>query len=175
VHARTTGKTRLFKQVGTWYFSRIGGDLPSFLNIRINRSTHPLPHWGTAVHGFHVYLTFKTTHIVISCVMEPTFSYLDELSGDNKAFKQRIIQIIIEDLPQDFAAYAYALENQNHHRAAELVHRITQKIAFLQMNDSIKLADEHEMQLRQGNTIYMKDFSDIIDKILKFLENSESS
>lgn len=107
--------------------------------------------------------------------MEPTFSYLDELSGDNQAFKLKIIQIILEDLPKDFDSYTYALGIQNHHRAAEFVHRITQKIAFLQMTESIKLADEHEMQLRQGDTTYIKEFNEIVDKILTFLENSGSS
>lgn len=104
--------------------------------------------------------------------MEPKFSYLDQLSGSNPEFKARIIKIILNDLPKDFDLYCYALELKHHHWAAEVVHRIKQKISFLQMTESLRLADEHELQLRQSDTSLIKEFNAIVNKILNFLENS---
>jgi hypothetical protein len=104
--------------------------------------------------------------------MDPTFSYLDQLSGGNREFKIKIIKIILDELPKDFDLYHYALQIKNYQWAAELVHRIKQRILFFQMNESLKLADQHEILLRQGNPIYIQEFNETINKILKFLENS---
>lgn len=104
--------------------------------------------------------------------MEPTFSYLDHLSDGNREFKIRIIKIILNELPKDMDLYQYALKINNLYWAAEIVHRIKQRIAFFQMNESLKIADKHETQLREGKTTYIKEFNEIINKILKFLENS---
>lgn len=84
----------------------------------------------------------------------------------------RIIKIILNELPKDFDLYHYALSLNNYFWAAEIVHRIKQKISFLQMNESLKLADKHEIELREGNTTYVEEFNEIVNKILKFLENS---
>ncbi len=105
--------------------------------------------------------------------MQPTFSYLDQLSGGNPEFKKRIIKIILNELPKDFDLYHYATELKNYHWAAEIVHRINQKIAFLQMAESLKLADKHESLLREGKTTYLNEFNEIVNKILNFLENSQ--
>ena len=104
--------------------------------------------------------------------MEPTFSYLDKLSGSNREFKLRIIKLILTELPKDFDLYQYALSLNNQHWAAEIVHRIKQKISFFQMTEALKLADLHEMNLREGKMEYVNEFSGIVNKILTFLENS---
>lgn len=75
--------------------------------------------------------------------MEPTFGYLDELSDNNVEFKMKIITIILNELPKDFNLYHYALDLKNYHWAAEITHRMKQKIAFLQMSDSLKLSLIH--------------------------------
>ena len=104
--------------------------------------------------------------------LNPTFSYLDELSGNNRQFKLKIIQMILEDLPKDQDLYHYALSLKNYHWAADIVHRIKQRILFFQMTESLKLADKHENLLREGKATYHTEFNEIVNKILKFLENS---
>ncbi|MBN7813075.1 hypothetical protein J0A68_19125 [Algoriphagus sp. H41] len=105
--------------------------------------------------------------------MEPTFSYLDNLSGENREFKMRIIKIILTELPKELELYHFALSLKNHFWASEIVHRINQKISFLQMNEAVNLVDIHEVQLRAGSTTYVDAFNEIVNTILEFLENSQ--
>ena len=83
----------------------------------------------------------------------------------------KIIRIILDELPKDFDLYQYALQIKNYNWAAEIVHRIKQRILFFQMTESLKLADQHEILLREGNPIYILEFNETINKLLKFLEN----
>lgn len=104
--------------------------------------------------------------------MKPSFGYLDKLSGGNEKFKEKIITILLEELPTEYTSYKNALESQNYYWASEIVHRIKQKITFLEMNESFKIADRHENSLREGKLIYLQEFEDIIDKILNFLSRT---
>ena len=104
--------------------------------------------------------------------MKPSFGYLDKLSGGNEKFKERIINIILSELPDEFEAYKNALNSKNYYWAAEIVHRIKQKITFLEMKESFKIVDQHENKLREGELIFLQEFEEIIHKILTFLSRT---
>lgn len=101
--------------------------------------------------------------------MKPSFGYLDKLSGGNEEFKKRIINIILSELPIEYSTYQNALESKNYYWASEIVHRIKQKVTFLEMNESAKIVDQYENDLRDGKLIYLQEFDEIIHKILNFL------
>ncbi|MDX5338275.1 MAG: hypothetical protein LPK25_04555 [Cyclobacteriaceae bacterium] len=104
--------------------------------------------------------------------MKPSFGYLDKLSGGNEKFKERIISILLKELPTEYKSYQNALESKNYYWASEIVHRIKQKITFLEMKESFKIADQHENYLREGKLIYLQEFDEIIHKILNFLSRT---
>ncbi len=99
----------------------------------------------------------------------PSLKYLQILSKGNKQFKSKIINLILEELPEEFDLYKTALESKNYFWASEIVHKIKHKIAFLQMEESYDISEKHELALREGKLKYQGEFLEIITKILKFL------
>ncbi|MBN3582452.1 Hpt domain-containing protein [Algoriphagus aestuarii] len=99
----------------------------------------------------------------------PSLVYLHSLSNGNESFKNRIIQLFIEELPEELSLYEKALSSKNLFWASEIVHKIKHKIAFLQMEESLEVSEKHELALREGKLKYQREFLDIISKILKFL------
>ena len=100
---------------------------------------------------------------------DPSLNYLHSLSNGNELFKNRIIQLFIDELPEEYKTYENALNSKNFFWASEIVHKIKHKIAFLQMDQSYEISEKHELALREGKLKYQTEFIEIISKILKFL------
>ncbi len=101
--------------------------------------------------------------------MDPSMTYLDELSGGNEEFKKKIVKIILAELPEEYTLYKHAIAGGNYFWASEIVHRIIQKIAFFQLEESYKKVEKHEKYLREGNLKYHPYFNEVVAKILNFL------
>ncbi len=99
----------------------------------------------------------------------PSLAYLKELSNGNTTFTMKILRILIEELPQEYLDYQNAIKKNNYYLAAEIVNKINQKIALLQMNNSHFITEQHEISLRSGKLKYQSDFQEIVSKMLKFL------
>ncbi len=100
---------------------------------------------------------------------KPSLTYLKELSNGNSTFEMKIFKILIEELPEEYNAYQNAIRTKNFYWAADIVHKIKQKVAFFQMHASVSISEEHESSLRSGKLKYQSDFQEIVTKILKFL------
>ncbi|WP_051287390.1 hypothetical protein [Algoriphagus mannitolivorans] len=101
--------------------------------------------------------------------MTPSFGYLDSLSGGNDKFKEKIIKILISELPKEHDLLKLAIQSDNFFWAAEIVHRIKQKVSFLAMEDAYKVVDQFENEIREGELKNLQKFEEIIHKILNFL------
>lgn len=101
--------------------------------------------------------------------MNPSFGYLDNLSGGNEKFKEKIIQILISELAKEHDLLKLAIQGKNYYWATEIVHRIKQKVSFLEMKESYKIVDQFENEIREGKLNNLQKFEEIIQKILNFL------
>ncbi len=99
----------------------------------------------------------------------PSLRYLKELSNGNKNFELKIFKLLLDELPTEYSTYQNAIRIENYFWAAEIVHKIKNKIAFFQMREALSLAEKHEVALLTGNLKYELDFQEIIKEILKFL------
>lgn len=99
----------------------------------------------------------------------PSLEYLQKLSKGNEQFKIKIIQLLIDELPEEFEKYKQALNSKNYYWASEIVHKIKHKIAFFQMENSYQITLNHENSLKEGKLKYQVEFIEIITKILNFL------
>ena len=104
----------------------------------------------------------------------PSLNYLHNLANGNDQFKSKIIQLLIDELPEEFEIYKQALNSKNYYWASEIVHKIKHKIAFFQMEEAYGITEEHEQALREGKLKYQGEFLDIISKILNFLPKCKS-
>ncbi|MBN7816327.1 hypothetical protein [Algoriphagus pacificus] len=104
----------------------------------------------------------------------PSLNYLQNLANGNDQFKSKIIQLLIDELPQEFERYNQAMDSKNYFWASEIVHKIKHKIAFFQMEKSYRITEDHENSLREGKLKYQVEFIEIITKILNFLPNCKN-
>lgn len=106
-----------------------------------------------------------------SRVEDPSLNYFHYLSNGNEQFKSKIIQLLIDELPEEVKQYTKALESKNFYWASEIVHKIKHKIAFFNMEESYRITEDHELALREGKLKNQVEFLEIITIILNFLPN----
>jgi len=100
----------------------------------------------------------------------PNLDYIEELSGGDKAFKDKLISIIKKEFPQEEAIYKTNLAAKNYSEVASNVHKIKHKISILGLLNSYELAEKYEHELLENNAGLQEEFEAILAKIKLFLE-----
>jgi len=101
---------------------------------------------------------------------KPNMHYIDDLAGDDAPFRQKLVAILKDELPREIADYKDSLANGNLRGAAESVHKLKHKISLLGMEKSYYIAEEFEVNLKEGSTILKDDFDAILVTMQNFAE-----
>lgn len=96
--------------------------------------------------------------------------YLEDLAGEDAAFKQQFIAIIKAELPVEIQQYHANLNKNDLKAASEDVHKIKHKVNILGLTESYELASTHEEELRQGNSTSTYDFSGILELMQEYIK-----
>lgn len=99
----------------------------------------------------------------------PNLLYIEQLSGDNLEFKNKMINILKTELPYEINYYKVELEKKNFLIAAQVVHRLKHKIAILGLEKSYYLAETFEENLKNKNTQLQNEFEFILESISNFV------
>ncbi|WP_142784568.1 Hpt domain-containing protein [Changchengzhania lutea] len=101
---------------------------------------------------------------------QPNLAYIDTLSGGDEAFKQKLIDIIKMEFPDEKAVYLKNIEEKNFEAAAENVHKLKHKISILGLEKSYEIATEFENDLKDNHDDVGKEaFISILQNITTFL------
>lgn len=100
---------------------------------------------------------------------QPNFSYIEEISHGDEAFKQKIISLLKEELPLEIKEFKKNYTKQNYKEAAANVHKLKHKIGILGIPKDHELASAFEKDLKIGNISLYNDFDLILKKIVKFV------
>lgn len=98
---------------------------------------------------------------------QPNLNYIDQLCGEDAAFKQKIITIIKKELPVEIAAYHKSIECRDYKLASECVHKLKHKISFLGLDKSYDIANEYEYQLLN----FTLESEDVFESILQQMKD----
>ena len=101
---------------------------------------------------------------------KPNTSYIDQLSGDNLEFKQKMIDILKRELPEEIEMYQNQMQNSNFLLAADSVHKLKHKVSILGLEKSYYLAETFEENLKNSSTHLQNDFEAILKAMHKFVE-----
>ena len=102
---------------------------------------------------------------------QPNFSYIDQLSGGDETFKQKLLTIIKAEFPQEKAIYQKNINAKNFKEAAENVHKLKHKISILGLEKSYEIASDYENNLKEYHNDGAKQtFEAILQTITDFLE-----
>lgn len=100
----------------------------------------------------------------------PNLSYIEELSGGDKAFKDKLISIIKKEYPTEKAIYIENITMLNFQEAANNVHKLKHKISILGLEKSYDIANNFEMQLKENRLDGQDAFNTILHNITRFLK-----
>jgi HPt (histidine-containing phosphotransfer) domain-containing protein len=101
---------------------------------------------------------------------QPNLSYINSLSGGDKAFEEKLISIIKKEFPEEKAVYKSNIDSENFKEAAENVHKLKHKISILGLEKSYEVAVEFENNLLEGNTNLSEEFESILNSITNYLQ-----
>lgn len=99
----------------------------------------------------------------------PNLSYIEQLSGGDSEFKNKIIQIIKEEFPVEKEEYYNNVENKKLEKVAENVHKLKHKISILGLEKCYKTAEIYEDELRNNDTSKQDEFESILNNITDYL------
>ncbi len=105
---------------------------------------------------------------------QPNLSYVHELSGGDHDFEKNFLRIVKRELPLDAERFRENIAAENFKEAAANVHKLKHKISILGLEDSHRLAQEYELQLREGVNKLENSFLEILDAMMNYLEKIQT-
>ncbi len=102
---------------------------------------------------------------------QPNTNYIDQLSGDDAAFKIKMISIIKKELPLEIIAYKEYLRQKDFKQTAQCVHKLKHKISVLGLEKSYYLAEQFIDNLKEGSLTLQSDFDTIIASMHNFVNS----
>ncbi|WP_299117771.1 Hpt domain-containing protein [uncultured Winogradskyella sp.] len=101
---------------------------------------------------------------------KPNLSYIESMSGGDKAFEQKLIDIIQKEFPEEKQIYFDNISAENYKEAAENVHKLKHKISILGLVKSYELAATYENNLIDMNLKGKEDFESTLQLMTIFLK-----
>lgn len=100
---------------------------------------------------------------------QPNLNYIDQLAGNDIPFRQKLIDTIKGELPEEIKIYKEYLDNNNLIAAAGSVHKLKHKISVMGMEKSYYLAEEYEKNLKNSSTELKDDFNIILTRMQNYI------
>ena len=101
---------------------------------------------------------------------QPNLEYINQLSGDNDVFKQKMIGILQRELPIETDTYFLYIKTNNLTQAAQLVHKIKHKVSILGLEKSYYISSNYEENLKNNSLILQNDFEAILTIMNQFVK-----
>ena len=100
---------------------------------------------------------------------QPNMSYLNSLSGGDEEFKNELLNVIKQELPDEIEEYQESLQESDFIKTAACVHKLKHKISIFGLEKSYHLASDYENQLRLENQTLKDDFKEILDVMVAYV------
>lgn len=100
---------------------------------------------------------------------QPNLSYINQLSGKDDAFKNKLIAVVKAEFPEEKAVYVKSIASNNFKEAAENVHKLKHKISILGLEKSYGVAVIYEENLLENSTEGQVEFENILQTITNYL------
>lgn len=101
---------------------------------------------------------------------EPNYSYLNKFTGGDKAFEKKILSVVKNEFPEEKATYLNNIQENKFDLAANNVHKIKHKISLLGLEKGYVVANQHELNLIEGDNTLDEKFTEILNSMSHFLD-----
>ncbi len=100
----------------------------------------------------------------------PNINYINELAGDDEAFKKKFIAIIKKEFPQEKQEYISYYTKRNYINTAAVVHKLKHKFNVLGLQQGYRLAVSFEEELLEENTNLHTSFLNVLETIEVYIK-----
>lgn len=100
----------------------------------------------------------------------PNLDYIKKLSGGDTEFEQKLISVIKDEFPGERAEYDANIDNKDYLMAAQNVHKLKHKFSILGLEQSYRLAEQFEDDLKNSVIERSEAFNTVLYRISAFLE-----
>ena len=100
---------------------------------------------------------------------QANFSYIDALCDGDASFKQKLIEIVKDELPREIEIYEQNMVELKFQEAAENVHKLKHKISILGMEESYQVAVNYEENLKINSLDLRTSFELILSQMIQFI------
>ena len=102
---------------------------------------------------------------------KPNLSFIEQLSGGDKSFENRLLGGIKNELPKEIREYKNSLGQNKFLQTAENVHKLKHKISILGLEKSYQLAIDYEKDLKLQDLKLKNDFEKVLDSMIQFIDD----
>ncbi|PKB15913.1 Hpt domain-containing protein [Flavobacterium sp. 5] len=106
---------------------------------------------------------------------KPNLNYINNLSGNDDAFRGKIINTLKKELPKEVKEYYDQIEKGYFTEAAQIIHKIKHKIGIMGMEKSYYLTEEFERNLKNqsadSNAELKVEFNKILSTMQDFVDS----
>lgn len=100
---------------------------------------------------------------------EPNIEYINKLSRNEEAIKQKFIAILKFELPIEIDAYYISLHLKRWSQTKQCIHKLKNKIAILGLEKRYHLADEYENSDQSNREDLQIEFEKTLQLMLYFV------
>ena len=102
--------------------------------------------------------------------MKPNLNKIDEISEGDLVFKQKMIDILKKEFPEEKSNYHYLIENGKYEECSKLIHKIKHKINILDLKNGYIIAQNFEVDLKNNKLELKENFDEILSVINTFIK-----
>ena len=101
---------------------------------------------------------------------KPNLSYIESMSGGDKVFEEKLINIIKTEFPLEKEEFYNNYKSKNFKLTAENVHKLKHKISILGREKSYDIAVAFENNLLKGEITLNQEFEAILINMTNYLK-----
>ncbi len=102
---------------------------------------------------------------------QPNLDYVNELAAGDEAFKNKLLAVVKEELPQEMQLYFENYNNSAFAKAAENVHKLKHKLGILGIVQGYQTAIDYEAELNQGKSTLKNEFDNLLRRCESFVND----
>ena len=100
---------------------------------------------------------------------QPNLEYITQLAQNSPEYKERILNIIKAEFPQEKIQFFDAYQAKDYTLAAEMTHKLKHKINIFGLAQGYEIARDFENQLKEKETTLYPKFCLILEQITTYL------
>ena len=99
----------------------------------------------------------------------PNLNYINDLSGEDIEFKDKIIEILKKEITIEKDIYQNSIQSLDYLKTAEIVHKMKHKISMIGLEKDYIIAENYEINLKKQAIFLKNEFEEVLQKMENYI------